>query len=178
MRSAKTGLRVCLSFSRHSPLGHAADRWCCAVRRVHCFFFASFFKFPFGCIHRYLKVRTQKNRGISAKAAVYTAAILDFLTAEVLELAGALHALLSRATCSYTSCDEGSAPNDLRIKCITPRHLQLTVQGDEQLGLLVKATRPSSGVKPFIHTTLTIGRSRTGHLHNVPIGDLIPHGQK
>lgn len=104
-------------------------------------------------------MRTQKNRGISAKAAVYTAAILDFLTAEVLELAG-------------------SAPNDLRIKCITPRHLQLTVQGDEQLGLLVKATRPSSGVKPFIHTTLTIGRSRTGHLHNVPIGDLIPHGQK
>ena len=73
---------------------------------------------------------------MGAGAPVYLAAVLEYLCAEILELAG-------------------NAARDNKKSRIIPRHITLAVKNDEELNrLLGNVTIASGGVLPNIHAVL------------------------
>ncbi|XP_033754346.1 core histone macro-H2A.1-like isoform X2 [Pecten maximus] len=87
--------------------------------------------FPVARMRRYLKNMTHHYR-IGSGAPVYMAAVIEYLTAEILELAG-------------------NAARDNKKSRVTPRHILLAVANDEELNQLLKhVTIANGGVLPRI----------------------------
>ena len=91
--------------------------------------------FPVGRSVRYIKQGRYAD-AVGVGAGIFTAAVLEYLTCEILELAG-------------QACEEQ------RKKTITPRHLQLAIRNDEELNKLMAMTTISmGGVLPNIEDSL------------------------
>lgn len=92
-------------------------------------------QFPVGRLSRYLRKNRYANR-TGGGAAVYLAAVLEYLSAEILELSG------------------NNARDHLKRR-ITPRHILLAVRNDEELNeLLGSAHIAEGGILPGINPAL------------------------
>jgi len=92
--------------------------------------------FPVTRMHRNLKTVQRGTTRVTKAAAIYLAAVTEYLVAEVLELSG-------------------NAARDNRRSRIIPRHMLLAVGTDEELNKLLKnCVIPQGGVLPSIHTQL------------------------
>jgi len=104
-------------------------------------------QFPVGRIHRRLHAGGYADR-IGAGAPVYLSAVLEYLTAEILELAG-------------------NAARDNKRQRIIPRHIQLAVRNDVELNQLLRdVTISGGGVLPAINAILL---KHTGAVDAAPV---------
>jgi histone H2A len=100
-------------------------------------------QFPVGRLSRYLRKGGFAKR-VGGGAPVYLAAVLEYLCAEILELAG-------------------NAARDNKKTRIIPRHIQMAVRSDEELNkLLGGVTIASGGVMPNIHSVLLPKKGEEG----------------
>ena len=98
-------------------------------------------QFPVGRVRRYIK-KGRYAKAVGAGAPVYMAAVLEYLCAEILELAG-------------------NAARDNKKHRILPRHVQLAVRNDQELNkLLGGVTIAKGGVLPNIHAVLLPKKSK------------------
>ncbi|EMS49485.1 Protein H2A.6 [Triticum urartu] len=115
---------------RRWPEGKGGERKKAVTRSVK-----AGLQFPVGRIGRYLKKGRYAQR-VGSGAPVYLAAVLEYLAAEVLELAG-------------------NAAKDNKKTRIIPRHLLLAVRNDQELGrLLAGVTIAHGGAIPNINSVL------------------------
>ena len=99
--------------------------------------------FPVGRTSRHLRQGRYCDRS-GKGAAIFLAAVLEYLTCEILELAG-------------NACEEQGR------KTIAPRHLQLAVRNDEELAKLMAATMiANGGYMSNIHPFLLKGKKGGG----------------
>lgn len=99
-------------------------------------------QFPVGRISRYLKKGKYAPR-IGGGAPIYLAAVMEYLATEILELAG-------------------NASKDNKKTRIIPRHIQLAIRNDEELGTLMQdVTISCGGVLPSIHESLLPTKDKT-----------------
>lgn len=98
--------------------------------------------FPVGRIHRLLRKGNYAQR-IGVGASVYMSSVLEYLCAEILELAG-------------------NASRDNKKSRIAPRHILLAVKNDDELNkLLAGVTFSDGGVIPNIQASLLPKKTKT-----------------
>lgn len=90
--------------------------------------------FPVGRLHKKLK-NGEYSKRVGIAASVYLAAVLEYLTTEILELAG-------------------NAARDNKKARITPRHIMLAIKNDQELNQLLSDVHISQGGVPYIKDTL------------------------
>ncbi|MDP3411551.1 hypothetical protein [Bosea sp. (in: a-proteobacteria)] len=101
--------------------------------------------FPVGRIGSQLR-RGQYARRVGASAAVYLAAVLEYLTAELLELT---------VKAANSAAASGKKSSKKTVTRLNPRILTLAVRHDEDLGaLLQNVTLSRGGVLPVVHKAL------------------------
>ena len=100
-------------------------------------------QFPVGRMARYMRKGGYSKR-IGGGAPVYMAAIIEYLVAELLELAG-------------------NAAKDNKKQRIVPRHIMLAVKNDDELSALLQGvTISNAGVLPNINSALLPEKKKKG----------------
>jgi histone H2A len=105
-------------------------------------------QFPVGRVARLMREKKLEGKRLGGNAPVYLTAVLEYLCAEIFQLAG-------------------DAAHDNKRTRIVPRHLQLAVRNDEELNILLNSvTIASGGVLPNIHQVLLPKGKKKAEMEN------------